>query len=63
MVVCLICFNCLCHTEGFVVLESNNLRGQHVGIHPDGTVKPLTETVTGEHDQFVVIVKSKVTTH
>ena len=34
-----------------------------VGIRPDGTVKPLTETVTGEHDQFVVIVKSKVTTH
>jgi len=30
---------------------------------PNGTVKPPTETGKGEHGQFAVIVKSKVTTH
>ena len=50
------------HTEGFIALESSKNPGQHVGIRPDGTVKPPTETGKGEHGQFAVIIKSKVTT-
>ena len=37
-------------------LESNNKHGQHLGICPNGTVKPPTETSKGKHGQFVVIV-------
>jgi len=46
-----------------IVLESNSQHGEHVGIRPDGTIKPPTETGKGEHGQFAVVVKSKVTTH
>jgi len=50
-------------TEKFVVMESNKNHGQHLGIRPNGTVKPPTETGKGEHGQFVVIVKSKIITY
>lgn len=46
--------------EGFVSLESPNYPGQHLGIRPDGSVKPPSETGTGEHGQFAVVVRSKV---
>ena len=63
LVVFLSCNLILNHTEGFIALESSKNHGQHLGIRPDGTVKPPTETAKGQHGQFAVIVKSKVTTH
>ncbi|XP_065905633.1 uncharacterized protein [Dysidea avara] len=45
--------------EGFIALESTKNHGQHLGIRPDGSLKPPTETGKGEHGQFAVIVKSK----
>lgn len=41
-----------------VALESVESRGQHVGVRPDGCVKPPNHTGTGHHGQFRVSVHS-----
>ena len=51
----------LCSTEnGYVVFESCEHRGAHVGILPDGQCKNPNETGVGEHAQFWVIVSEMV---
>ena len=46
--------------NGYVVFESCQNRGTHVGILPDGSCKNPNETGVGEHGQFWVIVDEMV---
>ncbi|CAI8042897.1 hypothetical protein GBAR_LOCUS23795, partial [Geodia barretti] len=43
-----------------VVLESTQYPGQHVGVRPDGSIKPPGQTGTGKHAQFKPILHQQV---
>jgi len=53
-------YECINHPipsdNGTISLESVQHRTQHVGITPEGHVKPANETGTGKHGQFYPIL-------